>query len=89
MAGVIGGTETLQDGEAVHLGEPDVQEDDVRFQLLGQLQALLAVLGHVDLVTVQLELELVHLGHGWVVLDEKDVDLIGAHYLTPPLKENI
>ena len=62
----------LEDREAVHLGQADVQEDDVRGAFLGQLQALLAVGGDGHGVAVQLQLEPVHLGHRRVILDEED-----------------
>src|SRR5713226_4827978 len=68
--------EVFEHGEAVHLGQPDIQEDDVRDQLLGLFQALLARLGNGYPVAVELQLELVHLGHSRVVLDKEDIDLL-------------
>src|SRR5260370_26182886 len=75
------GSEILEHGESVHLGKPDVEEDDVGYLALGAVEALLAGLRHADPVAIQLQLELVHLGHRRVIFDEQDV-YIPVHYLT-------
>src|SRR5438132_7258773 len=82
------GAEVLEDGEAVHLGESNVEEDDVGHLVLGVVEALLTGLRYGDPVAVQLQLELVHLGHRRIIFDEQDVYVL-VDYLThiPSLNE--
>src|SRR5207245_10895375 len=75
------GAEVLEHRESVHLGEPDVEEDDVGHLALGVIEALLAGLRDGHPIAVQLQLELVHLGHRRIVLDEQDVYVL-VDYLT-------
>src|SRR6202035_5101554 len=50
--------------------------DDVRLQIAGFLEAFLAVQGGVDAVSVELQLEPVHLEDRGIVFDEENVDQV-------------
>src|SRR5256886_16798532 len=67
------GAKVLETREAVHLGEPNVEKDDVRNLVLGVVEPLLAGLRDRDPVAIQLQLELVHLSHGRIVFDKEHV----------------
>src|SRR5215467_9849338 len=73
---LLAAAKPFQHGEAVHLGQTDVQEDDVRLDLVGEPETLLPILGHDHLIAVKLQFEPVHLGHRRIVFDEEDPDLI-------------
>jgi hypothetical protein len=73
----------LEHLETVLLGKPHIEEDDVREQLLGPRQAVLAIDGDMHPVAVQGELHPVHLQHRRIVLDEKDVDDLVVHSNLP------
>src|ERR1700737_472888 len=60
--------------EAIHLRQANVEKDDVRLQIAGFLEALLAVQGGVDAVPVEFQLEPVHLEDGGIVFQGENVD---------------
>src|SRR5207245_2479397 len=68
--------QSFEHAQAIELGQPNVQKDDVRVQSPCFFQRHQTVAGDVDRVPVKLELEPVHLSHGCIVLDDEDPYII-------------
>ena len=71
IAGLVVRLELHEHLPAVHLGHHDVEDNEVGIGLRDHVQALLSVRGQEDLVVIQLEVELDHVGDGRIVLDEE------------------
>ena len=69
---VAGLAELLADGEAVHLGHHDVEDDEVRADGLGLLERLLAVVGGFDAEALVVQVEAGKLNDVLLVIDNED-----------------
>ena len=70
----------LADLEAVDLGQPDVEQDEVVAPRLGGGQPGAAVAGDVDVVLLAVQVDAEALGEGFLVLDEQDArDRFACH----------
>src|SRR5690606_26074215 len=63
---------------AVHAGEREVEDDEVRLPLEDALHAARAVLGHADVVALDLEVVAQAEGEVGIVLDDQDAALHAA-----------
>ena len=79
-----GGPEPAQDLEAVHAGEADVEDDEVRGLVDREVEAFLAALRHRDLVALLLEGVLDPAGNRELILDDQDRGAHGRADCTPP-----
>ncbi len=74
------GPEALQDLDAVEAGEAQVEDDQVRDELLGQRQGLDPVAGALDLVALGPQGAAQDVGDRLVVLDHEDARARGCRF---------
>ena len=77
----LGDAQLLEHVVAVHVGQVEVEQDDVVIIQLAEVQALLAEIGRVDVEAFGREHELDRLGGGRLVLDQQH-----AHRKCPPYR---
>jgi len=71
-------SQSLQDPKPIQLGQANVEKDHLGRVFSSDLESLLPVGRHLDVIAIELELQLVHLGDGGIVFDEQHAHPITA-----------
>src|SRR4030095_9378608 len=84
----LGGAQLLQHVVAVHVGQVEVEKDDVVIVELAEVQALFAQIGGVDIEAFRAEHQLDALGDGRFVFDQQNPHAV-IPLASSPIRANL